>query len=226
MKFDVVLADCAWQYRNVKTGGSHQSGASQKYETLSLDQIREMPVSQIAARDAVCALWATVPLGADPYSVLDAWNFEFKTEWFWYKIGRKGTGYWTRGCVEKLLIGVRGKVPAWRSNLDNWIEHGWNDEDAFDGVFESKPEGHSRKPAVVRSMLEYLTPDVEVCLGCNKPTAADCGCPAGTAVRPTTRVELFSTQPEVPNWTHYGKVIDPSHDFLDPGFWERVLAAP
>lgn len=221
--FDVILADPSWAYRNLRTGGSHKSGSAQRYPTMALEEIVALPVGALAATDAVLFLWAPPPLGADPYRVVEAWGFTFKTEWYWHKVGRKGTGYWTRGCVEKLLIGVRGKVKAWRSNLDNWIEGGWtDDEDAFDGVFESKPEGHSRKPAVVRQMIEYLTPDVEVCLGCGRPTKdRDCGCPAGTGMRPTRRVELFSTQPEVPGWDHFGLAIDPSHDFRDPAFWAR-----
>lgn len=231
MTFDVLLIDPPWQYRNVKTGGSHTSGAAQKYDTLSPRELHDMPVRRIAAKDAVCFLWATVPLGADPYGVLDGWGFKFKTEWFWHKTGRMGTGYWTRGSVEKLLIGVRGNVKAWRSSLDNWIGEGsvpteWALTDAewraagcpppgsalysmavaergpaFDGVFESKPEGHSRKPAAARTMIEFLTPGAR-------------------------RVELFSTQPEIPNWTHYGLAIDPLHDFRKPEFWELVYAQP
>jgi len=96
------------------------------------------------APNSVAFLWATVPLGKDPYEVLDAWGFRFVTEWAWHKVGRKGLGYWTRGSFEKVLVGVRGQVPAWRSSLDNWIE--------------SKPQSHSRKPARIRTMIEALTP--------------------------------------------------------------------
>ena len=194
MLFDVILADPCWPYRNVRTGGSHKSGSAQIYPTMALDQIAAMPVSRLAAKDSVCFLWATTPMGADPYTVLEQWGYAFKTEWYWHKTGRKGLGYWTRGCVEKLLIGVRGSVKAWRSSLDNWVE----DFEDISGVFESKPEGHSRKPVIVRDRIEQLTPGAR-------------------------RVELFSTQPDVAGWTHYGLAIDPSHDFRDPAFWDRAV---
>lgn len=196
--FDVLYADPAWRYRNLKTGGSHTSGAAQQYKTMALEEIAALPIRSVMARDSVCFLWATTPLGADPYAVLDAWGYDFKTKWYWHKIGRRGLGYWTRGCVEEVLIGVRGSVKAWRSNLDNWIEGGWTeDPEAFGGVFESKPEGHSRKPAVVRQMIEYLTPEAR-------------------------RVELFATErPE--GWAAYGLALDPFHNFLDPTFWESFL---
>lgn len=206
MKFDVILADPNWGYRNKKTGGSHTSGSAQKYETMDPQEIAKLPVGQLAnPKGSVLFLWATTPLGADPYMVMQAWGFRYKTEWYWHKTGRLGLGYWTRGAVEKLLIGIRGKVPAWRSTLDNWIP---TDDDPRHWIeqidsqaFEAKPEHHSRKPAVVRERIEALTPGA-------------------------TRVELYSTQPEVPNWTHYGLAIDPTHDFRHPDFWKQVLDAP
>lgn len=194
---------------------AHRISDSAIYKTQSVPIVE---VKQVGVREVVTLQTDTGTYIANGFGAHNT----YKTEWYWHKVGRKGTGYWTRGCVEKVLIGVRGKVPAWRSNLDNWIEGGWTDDDAFDGVFESKPEGHSRKPAVVRQMIEYLTPDVEVCLGCRRPTAdRDCGCPAGTGMRKTQRVELFATErPE--GWAAYGLALDPSHDFRDPGFWAGV----
>lgn len=185
MIYTTLLIDPPWTYRNVKTGGSHTSGSAQKYQTIPTSDVANMPVSSIAARDSVCFLWATTPLGGDPYAVLSAWGFTFKTEWYWHKIGRKGTGYWTRGCVEKLLIGTRGSVKAWRSNVDNY--------------FATIPQGHSRKPAIARLRIEQLA-------------------------SPGPRVELFSTQPEIPGWDHYGLSISQTHDVLSQEFWTKLRA--
>lgn len=198
MKYDVIYADPCWSYRNLKTGGSHTSGSAQKYPTMTLDELASMPVNRLVHKDSVCFLWSTVPLGTYPFDLLEAWMYDYKTKWFWHKVGRKGLGYWTRGCVEEVFIGVRGNVKAWRSDLDNWIEGGGpEDPEAFDGVFESKPEGHSRKPAMVRQMIELLTPGA-------------------------SRVELFATE-RVPGWASYGLALDPSHDFRDPAFWSSIL---
>ena len=191
MRYDVLLADPPWAYRNLRTGGSHTSGSAQQYPTLATAELSALPIREVMAQDSVAFLWATVPLGKDPYEVLAAWGYRFTTEWAWHKVGRKGTGYWTRGCFEKVLIGVRGKVPAWRSALDNWIET----EDPV--VFESKPEGHSRKPASVRTLIETLT--------------------HGRA----KRVELFATE-RVLGWDSYGLALDPHHDVRDPAFWATL----
>lgn len=164
MRYDVCIADPAWKYRNAKTGGTHTSGAAQKYAVMELSDIIAMPVSSIMSRDSILGLWATTPFGADPFKVLEAWGYQYKTKFYWHKIGRKGTGYWLRGEVEELLIGVRGDVYAWRANVANWLET--NEEP----VIAAKPEPiHSRKPAAVRKLFTEQTP------GCR-------------------RVELFSTE--------------------------------
>lgn len=188
-------------YNNKKTGGSHKSGAEQKYPCLSMTELAHLPIASIAAKDAVCALWATTPFGGVPYTLLDAWGFEYKTELYWRKTGRKGTGYWTRGCVEKLLIGIRGKVPAWRSSVDNWQE--FTELDDLEPV-EAMPLGHSKKPAGMIRLLEQLTPQVE------------------------RRVELFATRHsvEVANagdvrWDCYG--LDLGHDFRFESFWDGLI---
>jgi N6-adenosine-specific RNA methylase IME4 len=144
MRYDVLYADPPWAYRNLRTGGSHTSGSAQKYRTIPTHHLHTLPIRDVMAPNSVAFLWATVPFGKDPYEVLASWGYRFVTEWAWHKVGRKGTGYWTRGSFEKVLVGVRGTVPAWRSSLDNW--------------FESKPGPHSRKPASVRTRIEVLTP--------------------------------------------------------------------
>lgn len=207
---DVFYIDPAWQYSNVKTGGSHKSGAGQKYPTMPLLDISRLPVKELAnPKGSVCFLWATVPLGADPYHVLDAWGFEYKTEWFWRKVGRKGTGYWTRGAVEKLLIGVRGKVPAWRSNLDNDIEAGEDENE-----IAIKPGGHSQKPEAVIRRIELLT------MGANRRVELF----ASTHSAKLANADESNSDGRSTPWECYG--LDLGHDFSDPAFWASMLGEP
>ena len=197
--YDVILADPCWRYRNVKTGGSHTSGSAQKYPTMSLAELRAMPVKSIAAPASVCFLWATTPLGDDPFRVLEDWGFSYKTKWYWHKVGRKGIGYWTRGEVEEVLIGVRGPLKAWRSSLSNYLEGDGTLAEVFareddELVLHLKPEGHSKKPEAVQERIEALMPDAR-------------------------RVELFATRPRA-GWDTFGLALDPSHDFRSPEFWD------
>jgi N6-adenosine-specific RNA methylase IME4 len=142
--FQVIYADPPWAYRNVRTGGSHRSGAAQKYPTLTPGQVAEIPVPTIVTPPATLWLWATVPLLPEILPVVTAWGFTYKTAIVWRKTGRRGMGYWLRGEVELLVFGTRGAVRAFRSSQPN--------------ILEAPVEAHSRKPAIFRQLIETYTP--------------------------------------------------------------------
>lgn len=83
--YDVVHADPAWQFDNAKTGGSMSSAAAKQYEVMTTDAIAALPVATAVRPNAVCGLWATVPMLPDALRVLDAWGFAYKTADFWIK---------------------------------------------------------------------------------------------------------------------------------------------
>lgn len=141
--FNILYVDPPWSYRNKKTGGSHTSGAVQQYPVLTTEELAELPVQKILQKDAVCFLWATIPMLPDGLQVLSSWGFKYKTSILWHKTGRLGTGYWFRGEAELLLFGTRGKVPAFRSSLRNVVSH---------PVLK-----HSEKPEVFRELIETAT---------------------------------------------------------------------
>lgn len=123
--YRVLVADCPWRYRNKKTGGSHNSGAGQKYPTMELEELMMMRgwIEAAMFQDSVCFLWAVNPLLPQAFTVLRAWDFSFTTMLTWHKdSARPGTGYWFRGVTEHVLFGVRGNVPAFRSNVENLVK--------------------------------------------------------------------------------------------------------
>ncbi len=149
-KYQVILADPPWSYRNKRTGGSMISGADAKYPTMALDDIKQLPIGEIADKDSVLFLWATVPLLPDCLSVIDAWGFEYKTALFWRKIMSLGLGFWFRGQVELCLLGVKGKVKPFRLQKPNFIQ--------------TKALRHSEKPDEIRQLIEEtgLSPRIEL----------------------------------------------------------------
>ena len=145
LMYQVIYADPPWAYRNQKTGGSHRSGAAQKYPTLTPFEVAAIPVSTLVTRPATLWLWATVPLLPEILPVIPAWGFTYKTTIIWRKTGRKGLGYWFRGEVELLLFGIAGRVPSFRSPDSN--------------VINAPVEEHSRKPTCFRQLIERYTPN-------------------------------------------------------------------
>jgi N6-adenosine-specific RNA methylase IME4 len=142
-KYSVIYADPPWQYDNVRTGGSLKSGASQKYPTMPLDEIKALKVNEISEPNTVLFLWTTVPFLPDALDVMKEWGFRYKTMITWQKVGN-GLGYWFRGQTEHLLFGVKGKVKPFRCQEPNFIRC-------------DKSLRHSEKPQEFRELIERAT---------------------------------------------------------------------
>jgi len=127
-----------------------KSGASQKYSTMSLNEIKNIPVQNIADKNSVLFLWATVPLLPEALEVINAWGYKYKTSLFWRKIMSLGMGFWFRGQVEILLMGIKGNIKAFRLQRVNFIQ--------------SKVRKHSQKPDEFYELIEMinLEPKIEL----------------------------------------------------------------
>ena len=149
-KYKTILADPPWQYRNKKTGGSMNSGSASKYQVLSTDEICTLPIKDIRDKDCILFLWATTPLLPDAFQVMSAWGFEYKTAIYWRKIMSLGMGFWFRGQVELCLLGIKGKVKAFRSQHPNFIQY--------------KVGKHSEKPKEFSELIEpfVIMPAIEL----------------------------------------------------------------
>jgi N6-adenosine-specific RNA methylase IME4 len=142
-QYNVILADCPWSYSNKKTGGSLKSGAAAKYPCMTTEEIKALPVRSIAEKNSCLFLWGTVPMLPDALQVMEAWGYKYKTMLTWRKVMSLGMGYWYRGQCEHLLLGVRGKVKAFRYQHPNFIQ--------------AKVGRHSEKPREFYELIENST---------------------------------------------------------------------
>ena len=84
--------------------------ADNHYGTMTTADIKALPIP--AAKDCVLFLWVIVLMLPHGLAVMQAWKFNYKSAYFWFKPG-PGQGYWSqRDKVELSLVGTRGKVPA------------------------------------------------------------------------------------------------------------------
>lgn len=107
-RFPVIYADPPWQYEHSKTESRE---IENHYPTMTLDDICDLPVSEVAADDAVLFLWVTSPKLEEGLRVLNAWGFSYRTCMEWDK-EVIGMGYYARQQHELLLIGTRGSLPV------------------------------------------------------------------------------------------------------------------
>jgi len=119
-KYNVIYADPPWSYKDKreKTGpkGNKAGSAAQQYPTMSINDIKGLPVSDLADDPCILFMWATWPLMPIWNEVIEAWGFKYKTLAFdWVKQYPKsgklciGAGAYTRSNSEVCLLGVRGK---------------------------------------------------------------------------------------------------------------------
>jgi len=148
-KYKVIYADPPWRYRFTKGQGV----AEDHYPTMSMDELRELPVKELADKDCVLFLWVTFPMLRDAWGLMDAWGFKFKTVAFvWIKLNRKadslftGLGFWTRSNAEICLLATKGHPKRQARNVHQ--------------VIVSHLEEHSKKPDEARQRIEVLMGDV------------------------------------------------------------------
>lgn len=143
-RYPVIYADPPWAYEFAE---SESRAIENQYPTMPLDEIRALPVPQLATDDAVLFLWATSPKLVEALSVLAAWGFVYRTCAVWVK-PQIGMGYYFRQQHELLLVGTRGATvtPAPGERVGS--------------VFEAPRGRHSEKPAAVRDAVARMYPDL------------------------------------------------------------------
>ena len=109
-KFSIIYADPPWQYKVYSKKGQGRS-AENHYHTMNIEEIRSLPVSDIAADDCILFLWITFPCLIEGLSVMENWGFQYKTCGFnWVKRNKKSDGwfvgleFWTRSNSDVCLI--------------------------------------------------------------------------------------------------------------------------
>jgi N6-adenosine-specific RNA methylase IME4 len=118
---------------------------------MTLDQIRALPVIELAGDTCALILWITDPLLAHAVGIIEAWGFTYKTVAFtWVKSTKDGTGfpigcgYYTRANPEQCLLATRGKPQRLSCSVPQLIV--------------APRREHRRKPDEVYERIEALFP--------------------------------------------------------------------
>ena len=155
-KYNIIYADPPWQYNyKMKMQGVHGMirGAESFYNTMTLQDIKSLPIKDITTENAILFMWVTMPLLDKAFEVMKAWGFNYKTCGFcWVKRTKNGKihlgmGHYTRGNAELCLIGIKKKKPQFYTR-------------SLSQIVESKIRNHSQKPDEIREKIVQLCGDV------------------------------------------------------------------
>lgn len=147
-QFGLVLADCPWRFATRDSVSAVPTTSADPYPTMSVEELKAMPMDFTGAADCVCVMWATAPMLLQAIDVMQTWGFAYKTAGAWAKqssTGRKwafGTGYIFRSAAEFYLIGMRGSPRIKSKSVRNLIV--------------APIRQHSRKPEEMHQMCERL----------------------------------------------------------------------
>lgn len=150
-KYGIIYADPPWRYDNPKNNDPAMGGIT--YPTMSLEDICNMPIHNIASKNCILFLWATMPKLREALEVIKAWGFNYKTCAFcWVKQNPSGNGiysglgHWTNGNAELCLLATKGAPKRVSKNVKQIV---------------LAPRGrHSAKPPEVRDRIVQLIGDM------------------------------------------------------------------
>lgn len=153
-EFRTLIVDPPWPYSQRFKSGSHLP-----YETMTEDEIFNLPVGEAAASDAILLCWHTNAHAALAIECVRNWGFTQKTTVTWGKLTkdgrpRVGTGHWFPGATEHAIFATRGNVRSFRSRRLTGDE-ALTGKRAYSTLILTRGRTpHSRKPPIAYAMME------------------------------------------------------------------------
>jgi N6-adenosine-specific RNA methylase IME4 len=147
-KYNIIYADPPWKYY-----ASGYKNQEQHYDSLTMEELKQMPIDDLTADNCVLFLWVTFPILNEVFNLIKWWGFDYSTVGFvWVKAKKDGEGFffglgnWTRSNVELCLIATKGSIERKDASISQ--------------IIYSPIEEHSKKPAIVREKIIQLVGDL------------------------------------------------------------------
>ena len=181
-QFGTILADPPWQFQNRTGKVAPEHKRLNRYGTMELQEICDLPVKDIAAEPSHLYLWVPNALLPQGLEVMNAWGFRYISNIVWHKVRKdggsdgRGVGFYFRNVTELLLFGVRGKsartLDPGRSQVN---------------MIQSRKREHSRKPDEQYKIIESCSrgPRLEMFSRGKRPGWTVWGNQADESYRPT-----------------------------------------
>lgn len=151
-RYGTILADPPWRFANRTGKVAPEHGRLRRYETMSLQEICDLPVPEHADKPSHLYLWTPNALIQDALNVMRSWGFTYKTNLVWFKVradggpDRRGVGFYFRNVTELVLFGVRGSLRT--------RDAGRRQEN----MLATRKREHSRKPDELYKIIESCSP--------------------------------------------------------------------
>jgi len=156
-RWPVIYLDPPWNWLSRSAKGM---GRSPKYPKLDVPEMMKLPIRELACKESVLLMWATMPFLGQAIALGEAWGFTHKTTAFtWVKSTKQaarlklpvedqrnfanGNGYWTMANPEICLLFTTKRFPKRKA------------KDVHQLIVAPR-ERHSKKPDVCYERIERL----------------------------------------------------------------------
>ena len=144
-KYRILYCDPPWQYNDsgVITENDNYGRASRHYPTMSLSDLMELSIKDIADDNSILFMWSTSPMLECAFELVSSWGFKYKTSFVWDKV-KHNFGHYNSVRHELLLVCTRGSCTPDNLKL-------------FDSVQQiERSKVHSEKPEAFRDIIDTL----------------------------------------------------------------------
>ena len=147
-----ILADPPWRFLNRTGKVAPEHKRLSRYDTLSLEEIKQIPVQSVAGDKSHLYLWVPNALLPDGLEVMKAWGFTYKSNIIWHKVRKdggpdgRGVGFYFRNTTEMVLFGIRGSMRT--------LDPGRSQVN----IIRTQKQEHSRKPDELYDLIERCSP--------------------------------------------------------------------
>jgi len=157
--YAVLLIDPPWEFQVYSKETGHGRSAESHYQTLTLADMKGLPMHRLMAEDCAVFLWVTWPTLVEAIELGTAWGLTYKTCAFnWVKLNKRqtekpftGMGYWARANSEICLLFTKGAPKRQAKDVSQALVE-WTDTETV-----ATPIGeHSEKPTAIYERIEAL----------------------------------------------------------------------
>lgn len=152
-KYKTIYADPPWQFQNRTGKVAPEHKRLNRYSTMTLDDIKALPVREVADDRSHLYLWVPNALLPEGLEVMKAWGFEYKTNIIWEKVRHdgfpdgRGVGFYFRNVTEILLFGIHGDKNRTLSPARSQVN-----------LIRTMKREHSRKPDEIIPIIQACSP--------------------------------------------------------------------
>jgi len=159
-KYNTIVIDPPWDISMTgKTALRPNRAKELPYKTMSLDEIKKIPIGRIANQGAHIYCWTTNKMLKDTFDVLESWGVNFHLVLVWVKPSAIAPCFAYKFATEFCLLGFFGKpMQKFKKNCQlNWIK--------------ATPvrNGHSAKPDEFYNLIREMSPEPMIDIFARKP---------------------------------------------------------